>query len=1296
MGSFFFRSFALIASQRESEKTRKNQPITPISPRLIWTCVMPAVCYDPPELPRPSRDRPYPSTFARLAMTRRLVFFRSVAGAHRALFWIVALVLGIGPTAWSAPADGKPTETKRTESEKSKPDPRLDGYRVPTGFMLKLVAAEPTLLDPAAMAFDDHGNLFVAEWRSADRTFETRDTIHPPEAEPTVVRRTRKSSTDVVKKLRDTDGDGVYESSEVVLEGCEMPTSLLPWKESLYLTCVGRLEKWTDDDGDGKFESRTVLLDGFAAMDRRGLTGVTLGLDGWLYLTTGDNDNHVVGEDGSRGDLARTGGVFRCRPDGSRLTLFAMGLRNPYRGLAFDGRFDPFLIDGDLEDGSKLQGLRLVNPAEEADYGWRLRAGSSGGLADFDRASVNGEGPGTLRVVARLGRGSASGLAIYNGVGFPEVMRDTLILPDPLRRVVRGFKVDFREGTRTFKGESTLMTADDDQFRPIQVVVGADGSIYVLDQRGSSPIDRTPGGEGKAGRLYRISGEGEKGSLSTPTRANQWDRIVQATTEDLVFKTLLSSDHLEADRALLELVERGSSSLVHCIGWASNPKAPAYTRLIAIQGARHFWNDQVETLLINLLSDNDADVRRLAAQGLGWEPRSALPRLVPKLLPHLDDSDIRVVREVALAIGRHAEPRPQQTSAILFRWLIAHPTADPSTKDALVRSLERLGDAGVEEVAQAIRTRRGVEREAAVAYFSHFRTGPAAERLEGLVKIPDLSTSERIRLIHHFTGFPPEVPVPTQGLVDWLIRHSDVEPAIKIAALDACRLAGNPASALVLNLLNDDDDRVRLAASRIAAKSRPPRALEIMIERLTSNETAATERLEIVRALRFAGPKAFEALDAAYLGVGDPELRRTALRSMADADRVKATPALETALSGPDPILRNQAARILGEAPKTALVLGKAFVARNVGRDELPIVLESLRRHESREHRKLLAAIEEDATSGPAAINPAELREKLGQGGDPWRGLGVFFRESSRCSTCHSLGGRGGNVGPALNLNASNTLVESILSPSKVIKPGFESVRVVLKDGRSMVGLIVSRDDNSIKLKEFNGRESRIARDSIKLESTERSSMMPEHVALDLTTEELVDLVAFLRDKTAQNSLRHGPKRLDRVLAIGPFPLGADRLRVPLDRVDVSQGYEGQDGARASWTGLETASSGLFNLRGEVGPRPGRAYLATEIRSTRDQTAVLRFAIEGASRVYLNATRVADVAEHDSSTMKTAFARPSALTWPALPDSARLNLKAGSNLLLIAVDRSDDSTGDVRSLMEIVSPEPVEFRTPQK
>jgi putative heme-binding domain-containing protein len=389
----------------------------------------------------------------------------------------------------------------------------------------------------------------------------------------------------------------------------------------------------------------------------------------------------------------------------------------------------------------------------------------------------------------------------------------------------------------------------------------------------------------------------------------------------------------------------------------------------------------------------------------------------------------------------------------------------------------------------------------------------------------------------------------------------------------------------------------------------------------------------------------------------------------------------------------------MAESPKTAALLGKAFANRDVSREELPIVLEALRKHGGKDDRKLLAAIEEDASTGSSALNPAEIRERIAEGANPWAGLGIFFQGSSRCSTCHSVAGRGSSLGPPLTLTSSSppveNLIASILWPSKTIKARYESARYKLRDGRTLVGIVSARDDKSLKLKEANGREVRIGREMIDFEAGEPNSLMPAHIALDLTPDELVDLVSFLRSKPVQDSLKHGPRKLDRVVAIGPFPLGADRSRVPLDRIEQTRSYAGQDGAGVSWIALEATPAGLLNLRGEMASKPGRAYLAAEVRSTLDQSAALRFAIEGAARVYLNGSRVADVPEHDAATLTPAFSKTSNNALPPLPDLARLNLKTGWNLLLVAIDRLDDTSGDVRAMIEIAAPEPVEVRTPQ-
>ncbi len=1171
----------------------------------------------------------------------------------------LALILALAASTAGASGAEAPPSSPDGLVDQGKFDARLRGVRAPVGFRTRLVAAEPAVVAPTAMAFDDAGRLYVVERKPSDRTFETWEILPLPEGGTARVKRRRKGSLDQVKRLKDADNDGVFESSEVVVEGAELPSAVLPYKGALYLGCVGRLERWTDEDGDGKFETRSVLVDGLAA-GLRSLEGITLGADGWLYLATGDDDAHAIGPDGSRVDLARTGALYRCRPDGSKLALFASGLRDPKGGVAFDANLAPILVDDGTDDGSKFAGVRLVAPVEGGDYGWRLGPEPGSG-PDFDRGAVDGERPGKLPVVARLGRGLASGLVVYHGIALPEACRDRVIIADPLRQSVRGIKLEPRPTGPALGGETTLLASDDPSFRPIQVVTGADGSLYVLDGR-SRPEAGRPWGDAPSGRIYRLTSEVDSTSVLGPARPNHWGRITSANNYDLCYQWLPSPDLAEAGRAQRELVERASEAKGQVMAdarstfldYAAKPTARPHARLLGLQGARQLWSDEVEGGMLLLLNDPWPEVRRLAAQALAWEPRGASPKLVPKLLERLDDPDPRAAREAALAIGRHAEGRPQQAAVALVRWLYGHPQADPIVKDGVLRALERMGDAGIEEVALAIRTRRGTEREAAVGWFLGFRSGHAAEQLAGLAKIPDLGAPERLALVRQFRDIPAEIHPSTAGLAEWAVGHPEADPAVKLSALDACRLAGNPASALIVALLDDDDESVRLAATRASGQSRPPGSFAKLAARLAAAGTSPAERLAIARGLRGAGPQAFAPLEAAYLGSDDFAFRRAALRSMAEANRARAMPALEGALTGRDEGLKLEAVRALAETAQGVALLARAPVDPTTR----PAVLAAIRK----------GGGEAQVARPLAQVDPSQLRAP-GEG-DPWLGLGVFARESTvRCATCHRTEGRGAQ-GSALtgirNLPAER-LVEALLKHPSVGGPAAESgSRLASTDPKVPPGTEVIRPS---------------------------TAGPPRFPSVELTPAELLDVAAFLRSPPAREAWARGPSRVARVLAVGPLAPGADKLRAPLDKVDPARPLPGQDGASAPWLALEASGPGVFDLRGEFAAKPGRAYLAFQVRSDREQAAALRFAIEGAARVYLDGAKVADVPERGEDDLARAFAPTAPGVLAPLPGVARLDLKAGPNLVVIALDRS--STGDARVALEVAAPGPIEPRLPR-
>src|SRR5438309_1912858 len=93
----------------------------------------------------------------------------------------------------------------------------LATFHLPKGFRMELVACEPDVVDPVAIAFDEDGRLFVAEMPGY----------------PNGGVATGPASSGTIKLLEDRDGDGLFEHSTVFAGGLRFPTSVLPWKGCL-------------------------------------------------------------------------------------------------------------------------------------------------------------------------------------------------------------------------------------------------------------------------------------------------------------------------------------------------------------------------------------------------------------------------------------------------------------------------------------------------------------------------------------------------------------------------------------------------------------------------------------------------------------------------------------------------------------------------------------------------------------------------------------------------------------------------------------------------------------------------------------------------------------------------------------------------------------------------------------------------------------------------------------------------------------------------------------------------------
>src|SRR5262249_54447757 len=208
-------------------------------------------------------------------------------------------------------------------------DPRLKGYITPEGLKVEIVAESPTVVNPVGMTFGPDGTLYVLEWvPAAGENFPESFVIFTyKDGTKKKVAIMRKPVKDLVKTLSFNAAKGVYEKAQVILEE-ELPSSILIHDGWLYLSGQGTVRRYRRSKPGGTYDTKEVIAQGFCGFHHHQVSGMTIGNDGWLYITSGDDDNFVEGSDGSRATVLRTGAIFRCRPDGSRMHTFAMGFRN--------------------------------------------------------------------------------------------------------------------------------------------------------------------------------------------------------------------------------------------------------------------------------------------------------------------------------------------------------------------------------------------------------------------------------------------------------------------------------------------------------------------------------------------------------------------------------------------------------------------------------------------------------------------------------------------------------------------------------------------------------------------------------------------------------------------------------------------------------------------------------------------------------------------------------------------------------------------------------------------------------
>lgn len=560
----------------------------------------------------------------------------------RLLSILVCFILVSTSAALAVAQSSDPFAEGVRPTPKLTPEDERKGFKLPPGFEIGLVAAEPDIQKPLNMAFDERGRIWLT------------CTVEYPYAAPL-----DKPGRDSIRILEDTDGDGRFEKITTFADGLNIPIGIYPYRGGCIAYSIPYLWHFEDTDGDGRCDKRTQLYGPFDhTRDTHGMiNALRRGFDGWLYACHGfNNDSHVKGSDGHEVHM-NSGNTFRVKLDGSRIEHFTHGQVNPF-GMTLDPYFNLFTADCHSKPIYQL-----------------LRGGYYPSFGKPD------DGLGFVPPMMDHLHGSTAicGLVRYTGDNFPAEYRGQFFSGNVMTSRINRNSPQYDGSTIRAKEEPDFLIAGDPWFRPVDIQIGPDGAMYVLDFYNriighyEVPLPH-PGRDRESGRIWRIA---YTGTAEGTRPAKMPPDLAKLSTADVVAELAASNfeRRLVATHWLVDVV--GPSAASETLKAFNAPKSPAQQvhAMWVLERLGQLSDDQ---LLAASRSPHD-EVRihamKIAAERTNWTWPNAADRW-----PGLDDTNAFVVRAAADAAGRH--PSLAQFKRLLDR-LDNTPAADNHLRHVL-------------------------------------------------------------------------------------------------------------------------------------------------------------------------------------------------------------------------------------------------------------------------------------------------------------------------------------------------------------------------------------------------------------------------------------------------------------------------------------------------------------------------------------------------------------------------------------------------------------------------------------